>query len=158
MFAPFIFVTGIIRKTFMLCPWIEAVTKRVPVGSKHSAERGLVWALNCAITTLVSKSRTVTYSKWVYWINHSISVFYDMPKKVKIYIVWGFPLSLNIPCLYHIIPSLSGFICNEYYNGNLVYALEPLYYIHTCIVTHQSTYKSVMVYMCPHIYRTRALS
>ena len=81
-----------------------------------------------------------------------------MPKKVKIYIVWGFPLSLNIPCLYHIIPSLSGFICNEYYNGNLVYALEPLYYIHTCIVTHQSTYKSVMVYMCPHIYRTRALS
>lgn len=37
---------GIMRKTLMLRPWIEAVTSKVPLGSKHNAEIGLLCALN----------------------------------------------------------------------------------------------------------------
>lgn len=51
-----------IRKMLILFPVIEAVIRRVPLGSKHSADMGLVWALNCETTALDTKSFMTTYN------------------------------------------------------------------------------------------------
>lgn len=63
--APFGEQKGKMRNMFILFSRVEAVTRRVPLGSKQRADIGLECALNCEITALETKSLLTTFSRKV---------------------------------------------------------------------------------------------